>query len=137
MAKLNDLLSRIQTDYGFYLQICVLLTFQKSPHAALAAYKLSSEERIALTESGAQLWAHLRHPIPTTQTSQGWTFSEVVRSEFIPTTQVGIASIANSQFDPTTALRQPEVMQTLARIHGASAHTDRLKPVLALMEQIG
>src|SRR5258708_10362048 len=71
MAKLNDLLSRIQTDYGFYLQICVLLTFQKSPHAALAPYKLSSEERIALTESGAQLWAHLRHPIPTTQTSQG------------------------------------------------------------------
>jgi hypothetical protein len=53
MPGFTDFVSRIQTDYAFYLQ------FRQNPREALASYKLSSEEQASVTAGGRQLWSQL------------------------------------------------------------------------------
>lgn len=130
MGNLNDLLSRIQTDYEFYLR------FRKNPQETLTRYELSVEERATLTEGGARLWAHLKQTMPTTQTYQSWNLSETPQSRLSPTTETAVARIADSEFDPEV-VRRSEVNQTLAQIQGANAHVDRMQQVLTLIEEVG
>jgi hypothetical protein len=115
MPGLNEFLSRIQTDYSFYLQ------FQNSPIAALEPYELSAEERTTLTESGALLSTHLRQGGTTLHTS----------TNFLP------FESADPEFNPEAALKRAEVRQVIAQIRRTNTDVDRLTSVLALMEEIG
>jgi hypothetical protein len=115
MPALNDFLSRIQTDYSFYLQ------FQNSPQEALASYELTAEQRAALTESDPQLSGHLRQSASPLHTS----------TNFLP------LESAEREFNPEAILKRTEVQQAVAQIRGTGAHTDRLMPILFLMEEIG
>jgi hypothetical protein len=139
MHDLNELLSRIQTDYEFYLE------FERNPQQTLKRFELSAEEKAALTESAGQFSSTLGTIMPglnpfaaTTQTScTQIRESRLAEPEFTPTTQTALARIAESEFDPTTALKRSEVNETIAEILAANADADRLAPMLALMEEIG
>jgi hypothetical protein len=58
MPGFTDFVSRIQTDYAFYLQ------FRQKPQEALAAYQLSSEEQASVTAGGRELWSQLGQFLP-------------------------------------------------------------------------
>src|SRR6266446_6164686 len=94
MQNLTDLLSRIQTDYAFYV------LFKRSPIEALAPYELSAEERATLTESGPQISAWLGPKMPTLTGTKNF---------------VSLGS-TDLEFDPAAALRRLEVKQTVAQI---------------------
>ncbi|HEY4782203.1 MAG TPA: hypothetical protein VIH54_10325 [Chthoniobacterales bacterium] len=115
MPALNEFLSRIQTDYSFYLQ------FQNSPQEALASYELSAEQRTTLTESGALLSTHLRQGGTTLHTS----------TNFLP------FESADPEFNSEVALERAEVRQVIAQIRRTKTDIDRLTSILALMEEIG
>jgi hypothetical protein len=115
MPGLNDFLSRIQTDYSFYLE------FRQSPQETLAPYELSSEERAALIESRPELWDHLE------------------RTVFTLTTSHNIVALGSENLEVNTdaVLSQSKIGQTIAQIRNASTHSDRLTAVSALIEHIG
>jgi hypothetical protein len=115
MPGLNDFLLRIQTDYALYLQ------FRRSPQEALASYELSSEERAALSESGSPLWERLAGMMHHTLSQS----NHYLQLE------------GDSEFSRAKALAGSQVQQTVAQIHCANTHTDRLAAVSTLMEQIG
>jgi hypothetical protein len=115
MPGLNDFLSRIQTDYGFYLQ------FRQAPQEALADYDLSAEQRAGLIESGTELQDHLG------------------RGVFPLTSHQNVVALGSTdpEFNPAAALSQPEVQQNISLISGAATHEERLQAILGLIEQIG
>jgi hypothetical protein len=115
MPNLDDFLSRIQTDHAFYLQ------FRQNPEETLTAYELSAEERAALTKSRGQLWARLG------QLNSYWKLS----CNYV------LLGLGELEFSVAGALSRPEIQSTIDQVHKANTHTDRLAPVLALMEQIG
>jgi hypothetical protein len=115
MPNLNDFLSRIQTDYAFYLQ------FRKNPEEALGSYELSAEERAALTGSGEQLRVRLG------QLNSYWKTS--CTHALLGSGELG--------FDVAAALGRSEVKKAIGQVRRASTRADSLTPVLALMEQIG
>jgi hypothetical protein len=118
MPGLNDFLSRIQTDHAFYLQ------FRKNPQEALTFYELSAEERTALNKPDPQIWDRL-----------GWITQ---RAKCLTSTNHCVELGSDDRgFDPAATIALPEVQQTIGQIRGASAHTDRLAVISALMEQIG
>jgi|SRR3979411_2500105 hypothetical protein len=114
MPNLDDFLLRIQTDHSFYLR------FRQNPEEALGSYELSAEERAALTESGEQLRVRLGQLNPYWKTS--------CTHALLGSGELG--------FDVTAALGRSEVKNAIGQVR-ASTHADSLKPVLALMEQIG
>jgi hypothetical protein len=115
MPNLNDFLSRIQTDHAFYLQ------FRQNPEEALGSYELSAEERTTLTKSRERLWECLGQPNSYWKSSCNYVLLESGELEF----------------DIDAALGLPEVQSNIGEIWTATMDRDRLKPVLALMEQIG
>jgi hypothetical protein len=115
MQSLNDLLSRIQTDYAFYV------LFKTRPLEALAPYELTAKERATLTESGPQVSAFLGPKMPTLTGTKNF---------------VSLGS-TDLEFDPAAALKRPDVQRTVAQICDASTPTDKSAAVLVLMEQIG
>jgi hypothetical protein len=139
MPGLNDFLLRAQTDYAFYLE------FRKDPHGALAPYELSTEERAALTGSGAQLWEHLgrqtSHPEslgPDPVVDKGVGLDPAINWPIFTTqTSQAPARSDESAFDAAAVLSRPEVLETVARVRDARAHSERLAAVSALIEQIG
>ena len=143
MANLNNFLSRIQTDYAFYLQ------FQNSPEEALTPYELSSEERSALIEVGLQLWNRLKQFMPcpnlpdrgseadvsSAQSSgSNWSISPLSTATTHYVLPDGSADLG---LGPEALLARPEIQQTISKIRRSSAQSDRLASVLALMEHIG
>ena len=118
MPNLNDFLSRIQTDYAFYLQ------FRKNPEEALTFYELNAEERAALNKPDAQIWDRL-----------GWITQ---RAKCLTSTNHFVALGSDDPgFDPAATFALPEVQQKIGQIRGASAHTDRLAAISALIDQLG
>lgn len=115
MPNLNDFLSQIQTDHGFYSE------FRLNPEQALASYELTTQERITLTESREQLRARLGQLNSYLKTS--------CTHALLGSGELG--------FDVAEALGRPEIRNTIGEIRMATADQDRLPPVLALMEQIG
>jgi hypothetical protein len=115
MPGLNDFLSRIQTDYEFYLQ------FRKSPQEALTPYELSAEERSALTGSCAMLWDYFRASVFPLGTSHN------------------IVALGSDkvEFNADAALSQPEVQRSIAQINDSGPHPDKSSAILGLVEQIG
>ena len=116
MPNLNDFLSRIQTDHAFYLE------FRRNPEEALEPYELSAEERAALTESREQLRNCLGQP------NSYWKIELHVR--FARIRRTGVQRCGNAR-------RGRKFRVRFGQIRKASRHTDRLTPVIALMEQIG
>jgi hypothetical protein len=137
MSGITDFLSRIQSDYRFYLR------FREDPEEVLKLYELSSKERLALTVPGLQLWHHIGHLIsdaesPGAEISKGPVEAVKWRSY---TTQSGCVNIdlaksAELYFNVETVLERPEVQHAIAEIRAANTHNDRLAAVTALVEQI-
>jgi hypothetical protein len=115
MPSLDDFLSRIQTDHTFYLQ------FRQNPEEALAGYELSTEERATLTESREQLWTRLGQITSYWKTGCNYV----------------LLGSGELEFDADKALARPEVRNAIDDIRSKRIDSDRLTPVLALMEQIG
>jgi hypothetical protein len=115
MPNLNDFLTRIQTDHTFYLQ------FRQDPGEALVPYELSAEERTAVTESREQLWECLGQPNSYWKSSCNYVLLESGELEFNIDAALGLS----------------EVQSNIGEIRSATMDRDRLKSVLALMEQIG
>jgi hypothetical protein len=115
MPALKDFLSRIQTDYSFYLQ------FQDNPQEALASYELTADQRAALTESDAQLSVLLGQSATPLHTT----------NNFLP------LESTEPEFNPAVVLKRSEVRKTIEQILSSGAHSDRMRSILALMEEIG
>lgn len=126
MPDLTDFLSRIQTDYAFYLQ------FRQNPDVALAAYELSSEDRAAVTEFDPKL-SH-SGTLPDRKiftTDLGWTHTDLAWIHVRQTEQ------SDLDLNVEVPRRRSEVEQAVVQIRGASTHTDRLAAISTLMEYIG
>jgi hypothetical protein len=115
MANLDDFLSRIQIDPTFDLQV------RQSPDEALAAYELSTDERATVTGSRQQLWTRVG------RSSSYWK---------IGCNYVMLGS-DELEFNAAAVLGRPGIQNTIDEIRRVSVENDRIKPVLALMEQIG
>jgi hypothetical protein len=137
MPSLNDFLSRVQTDYEFYLQV------RKNPQEALKHYELGTEERAALTGTGGQLWDLLRQIVAIEESRGACTHGDPDGSGKwkIYTTQTWWASIdpdgsAGREFNHESVIELREVRETVDQICAASTHPDRLAAVSALIEHI-
>ena len=115
MPNLDDFFSRIQTDHTFYLQ------FRQNPQESLNSYELTAEERAAIAEFREQLWTRLGEI--TSYWKTGCNFVLLASGEL--------------EFNAAGALERPEVRSTIDDIRRKSIESDRLTPVLALIEQIG
>jgi hypothetical protein len=115
MPSLDDFLSRIQTDYAFYLQ------FRQNPGEALTDYDLSADERDALTGSGLELSARLGQTILS----------------LTSTKNVVALGLAELELNVTTALARPQVQQVIDKIREADTPDGRLTAISTLMEHIG
>lgn len=125
MPGLNDFLSRIQTDYAFYLQ------FRQNPQEALGPYELSVEERATLAESDPQLPGSGTLLNRTSFTTDlGWSHTDLAWIHIRQTVRTDF------DFDLETVLGRSEVQQAVMQIRGASSHTDRLAAVLTLIGHI-
>jgi hypothetical protein len=142
MPSLNDFLSRVQTDYAFYLQ------FRASPQDALAPYELSSEERAALAEVDPQLWVQLGRFVPDAESRKpdsragvsanlGTTFKWTIHTTQVGWIQIDQPSSGDAEFNAEGVLRRGEVQESIAQIHATSTRADRLAAVLKLVEYIG
>jgi hypothetical protein len=137
MASFADFLSRIQTDYAFYLR------FQENPEEALKFYELSAEERTALTKPGRQLWDLLGPEVRDAELLKSGKSGDpdATPKWRMCTTQTwwaktDVASSLDLQSNHEAVFGLPEVPQTVAQIYAASTHHDRLAAVSALIEQI-
>jgi hypothetical protein len=141
MPGFTDFLSRIQTDYAFYLQ------FRKSPQEALAPYELASEEQAALTQSGPQLWANIGRLTPGAESLSPDVEGSAAAppspafSWRIATTNIGRVHIpgpgsVDLEFQAAAELRRLEVQQAITEIRRASTLTARLSPVLNLIQHL-
>jgi hypothetical protein len=115
MPNLDDFFSRIQTDHTFYFQ------FRQNPEESLESYELSTEEQAAITEFREQLWTRLGEI--TSYWKTGCNFVLLGSGEL--------------EFNAAGALERPEVRSAIDDIRMRSIESDRLTPVLALIEQIG
>jgi hypothetical protein len=144
MQDLSAFLSRIQTDYEFYLQ------FQRNPQEAVAKYELSAEEKAALTQSEEELSLRLGRIMQFNSSAEATTQISIARlgsagaggfdghAFETPTTQTSQVLLSGKvEFDTANALSRLEVRQTVAQIRSADTQVDRFVPVLALMGQIG
>jgi hypothetical protein len=118
---LNDFLSRIQTDYGFYL------LFRQNPRAALGPYHLGTQERAALTESGVDVGNDLRLPL---------------RPRLLPhststTIHYLAPELSELGFDAAAAVRRTKIKRSLAQLRDAGSLDDRLAVLETLMRYIG
>jgi hypothetical protein len=134
MPGFTDFVSRIQTDYAFYLQ------FRQKPQEALAAYQLSSEEQASVTAGGRELWSQLGQFLPDAE-SLGPASRVHFGIDPALKTNIGWIRVRQSRsvdldFSPEVVLRKPEVQQTIAEIHGTSVRNDRLAAVLTLLEYV-
>jgi hypothetical protein len=137
MPGFNDFLSRIQTDYEFYLQ------FQENPEETLKPYELNSKERAALTEPGPQLWDHLGEVVSGAE-SPGVGISgdsDAPLKWRSCTTQTGWAKIdlpgsLELQFNYEAVLGRPTIRQMLAQIRAANTHRERLTALSDLIAQV-
>jgi hypothetical protein len=137
MPSLNNFLSRVQTDYAFYL------LFRKNPQEALKPYELSSEECAALTGPGGQLWDLLSQIVPGEESLRASTNGDpgAPGKWRIYTTQtwqanIGPAGSFDREFNHDSVLERHEVRETVDQIYAASTHPDRLAAVSALLEHI-
>jgi hypothetical protein len=124
---LNDFLSRIQTDYEFYL------LFRQNPQAALGPYHLSARERAILSESGVDvgnpqlpLRARLLNTIKMFVGAPG---CRIVSHFFL--------SPELKDFDAAVVIARPEIKQSLAQLRDGGSVDDRLAVLETLMKHIG
>jgi hypothetical protein len=125
---LNDFLSRIQTDYGFYL------LFRQNPQAALGPYHLSAQEIAVLSESGVDV-GNPRLPLRTRLLNAIKTFGGAP-SWKIFTTHFLVPELSDLEFDAAAAVARAEVKQSLAQLRDAGSVDDRLAVLETLMKQI-
>ena len=114
MPNLDEFFSRIQTDCSFHFR------FRQDPEGALESYELSAEERAAVTGSRQQLW---------TRVGRSSSYWKIGCNCVMPESD-------ELEFNPTAALGRPEIRNTIGEIK-ESTRSDRLTPVLALIQQIG
>jgi hypothetical protein len=134
MPGFTEFVSRIQTDYAFYLQ------FRQNAQEALASYKLSSEEQTSVTAGGRELWSQLGQFLPDAE-SLGPASRVHFGIDPALKTNIGWIRVRQSRsvdldFSPEVVLRKPEVQQTIAEIRGTSVRNDRLAAVLTLLEYV-
>jgi hypothetical protein len=119
---LNKFLSRIQTDYEFYL------LFRQNPQAALGPYDLSTQERAALSESGVDVGSDPRLPLRASLLNLGRT---TVNTHFLA------PKLGDLGFDAAAAVARAEIKQSLAQRRDADSLNDRLAVLETLMKYIG
>jgi hypothetical protein len=112
---LNKFLSRIQTDYEFYL------LFRQNPQAALGPYHLSTQERAALSESDVDVGSDPRLPL---------------RARPLLIVRIWTNTFSSAGFDAAAAARV-EIKQSLAQLRDAGSLNDRLAVLETLMKDIG
>jgi hypothetical protein len=118
---LNNFLSRIQTDYGFYL------LFRQNPNEALGLYHLSAQERAALSESSVDVGNDPRLPLgPAALPHSTSTTVHCLAPES-----------GDLEFDAAAAVALPELKHSLAQLRHASLLNDRLLVLEAVMKYIG
>jgi len=124
---LSDFLSRIQTDYGFYL------LFRQNPQAALGPYHLSTQEIAVLSESGLDVGnpqLPLRARLLNTIKTFGGAPCCKIRT-------INFVSLELGDFDAAVAVARPEIKQSLAKLRDAGSVDDRLAVLETLMKHIG
>jgi hypothetical protein len=124
---LNDFLSRIQTDYEFYL------LFRQNPQAALVPYHLSAQERAGLSESDDDV-GNPRLPLRARLLNTIKTFGRA--SCPIRTTHFLVPEPSDLEFDAAAAEARAEVKQSLAQLRDAGSVDDRLAVLETLMKHI-
>jgi hypothetical protein len=125
---INDFLSRIQTDYEFYL------LFRQNPQAALVPYHLSAQERAGLSESDDDV-GNPRLPLRARLLNTIKTFGRA--SCPISTTHFLVPELSDLEFDAAAAVARAEVKQSLAQLRDAGSVDDKLAVVETLMKRIG
>jgi hypothetical protein len=118
---LNNFLSRIQTDYGFYL------LFRQNPQAALGSYRLSAREEAALSEAGVDVGNDPRLALR----------GKLLNLVFIWRTHFSANELGDLEFDAAVAVGRAEIKQSLARLGYAGSLDDRLAVLETLMKHIG
>jgi hypothetical protein len=119
---LNDFLSRIQTDYEFYL------LFRQKPQAALCPYHLSAQERAALSESNVDVGNDLRLRL---------------RRRLLNTLRTGgdhhyvAPELGDLEFDAAAAVGRAEIKRSLVQLRDPGSLNDRLAVLESLMKYIG
>jgi hypothetical protein len=124
---INDFLSRIQTDYEFYL------VFRQNPQAALGPYRLSAQERAVLSEAGVDV-GNPQLPLSARLLNTIKTFGGAPSCKICP---IRFLSLELSDFDAAVAVARPEVKQSLAQLHDAGSVDDRLAVLETLMKYVG
>jgi hypothetical protein len=119
---LNDFLSRIQTDYEFYL------LFRQNAEAALGHYHLSAQVRAALSESGIDVGNDPRLRLRERLLNQMRTGGDRHYSAPEP---------GNLEFDAAAAVARAEIKRSLAQPRDADSLNDRLAVLETLMKYIG
>jgi hypothetical protein len=120
---LSDFLSRIQTDYGFYL------LFRQNPQAALGPYPLSAQERTVLSESGVDVGNDPRLPLRARLLNTG-TNTTSLRHFLVP-------ELGDLGFDATAAVARVEIKRSLTQLSDAGSLNERLAVLETLMKYIG
>jgi hypothetical protein len=118
---LNNFLSRIQTDYEFYL------LFRQNPQAALGPYHLSAQEKAALSESDVDVGNDPRLPLR----------ARLLNIGIIWRTHFSAPELGDLGFDAAVAVERIEIKQSLAQLRDAGSLNDRLAELETLMKYIG
>jgi hypothetical protein len=119
---LNNFLSRIQTDYEFYL------LFRQNPQTALGPYHLSAQKRAALSESDVDVGNDPRLPLR----ARLLNIARVTGNTYFLPPELG-----DSGFDAAAAVDRAEIKRSLALIRDVGSLNDRLAVLETLMKYIG